>query len=88
MDPWKHFSARHDHYLVHYLELLAEAEQWRRVRAVMAKEPRTAPFFAPALIWLGRRMIGWGVRLHARYDKAWDDSVIHHNAAKVEEELY
>ena len=75
MDPWKDFSARHEHCLAHYLELLAEVEQGRRVRAVLAKGPRTVPFFAPALVWLGKRMIRWGTRLHARYDEAWDDSV-------------
>jgi hypothetical protein len=74
MEQWKDFSARHGHYLAHYLELLDEAERLRRIRAVLARRPRKAPFFAPALAALGRRLVRWGTRLHARYDEAWDDS--------------
>ena len=75
MDQWKDFSARHGHELAHYLELLDEAERMRRIRAVLARGPRKAPFFAPALAALGRGLVRWGTRLHARYDEAWDDSV-------------
>ena len=75
MEPWKDFSARHGHCLEHYLEVLAAAERERRIRAVLANQPRNAPFFAPALAWLGRRLVRWGTRLHARYDEAWDESV-------------
>jgi hypothetical protein len=75
MDQWKDFSAHHEHCLAHYPELLTEAERGHRVRAVLAHQPRKAPFFAPALAWLGRRLVRWGTRLHARYDEAWDDSV-------------
>jgi len=70
MDQWKDFSARHEHCLAHYLELLAEAERGRRIRAVLAHQPRTTPFFAPALAALGRQLVRWGTRLHARYDEA------------------
>ena len=75
MDPWKDFSARHEHCLAPYLELLTEAERGHRFRAVLAKGPRNAPFFAPALAWLGRRLVRRGTRLYARYAEAWDDSV-------------
>lgn len=64
METWSHFPARH----AHYLELLAEAEQERRIRTVLANRPRKAPFFAPALAWLGRRLVRWGIGLRARYD--------------------
>jgi hypothetical protein len=74
MEQWKDFSARHEHYLAHYLELVAEAERERRIRAVLARGPRKAPFFAPALAALGWRLVRWGTRLHARYHQAWDDS--------------
>ena len=70
MDQWKDFSARHEHCLAHYLELLAEAEQRHRVRAVLASGPRKAPVFAPALAWLGRRLVRWGTWLDARYHEA------------------
>ena len=70
MEPWKDFSARHEHCLAHYLELLAEAERRRRISAVLANQPRKAPFFAPALAALGRQLAIWGDRLHARYDEA------------------
>jgi hypothetical protein len=76
MEPWKDFSARHGHYLAHYLELVAAAERERRIHAVLANRPRKAPFFAPALAALGRWLVRWGTRLHARYDEAWDDSVM------------
>jgi hypothetical protein len=75
MEPWKDFSARHGHYLAHYLELLDEAEQAHRIRAMLASRPRKAPFFAAALAALGRWLVRWGIRLHARYDESWDDSV-------------
>ena len=75
MDPWKDFSARHEYCLAHYLELLAEVEQEHRVRAVLANQPRKARVYAPALAWLGSRLVSWGTWLHARYAKAWDDSV-------------
>jgi len=75
MDPWKDFSARHEHCLAHYLELLAEAEQAHRVRAVLASGRRTAPVFAPVLAALGKRLARWGAQLCARYDEAQDDSV-------------
>jgi hypothetical protein len=70
MEPWKDFSARHGHCLAHYLEVLAEVEWEHRTRVVLANQPRKAPFFAPALAWLGRRLVNWGTRLHARYDEA------------------
>lgn len=70
MEHWKDFSARHGHCLEHYLELLAEAERERRIRAVLARGPRKAPFYAPALAVLGRRLVRWGTRLRARYDEA------------------
>jgi len=63
MEPWKDFSARHGHSLAHFLELLAEAERLRRIRTVLANQPRKAPFFAPALAALGRQLVRWGVRL-------------------------
>jgi hypothetical protein len=66
MEFWRAFQTRHEH----YLELLAEAEQDRRIRAVLASQPRKALFFAPALAWLGRRLIRWGTRLQARYNQA------------------
>jgi hypothetical protein len=66
METWSHFPARH----AHYLELLAEAEQERHIRALLANRPRNAPFFAPALAWLGRQLVTWGVGLRARYDQA------------------
>ena len=64
MDFWREYQARQDH----YLELLAEAEQDRRIRALQANRPRKARFFAPALAALGRRLVIWGVWLRARYD--------------------
>jgi hypothetical protein len=70
MEQWKEFSARHGHSLEHYLELYAEAERLRRLRIFLVNRPRKAPFVAPALAWLGRRLIRWGTRLHARYDQA------------------
>jgi hypothetical protein len=70
MEQWKDFSARHGHCLTHYLKLLDEAEQARRIRAVLARGPRTAPFFAAALAALGRRLVRWGTHLHTRYDEA------------------
>jgi len=73
MKPWEDYSARHGHYLARYLELLDEAEQERRIRAVLAGRPRMAPFFAPILAALGRRLVKWGTWLHVRYDEAWDD---------------
>ncbi len=75
MEEWKGFSARHGHFMQQLLELHAEAERSRRLRAVTANQPRQAPFFAPALAWLGRRLVRWGTRLHARYDEAWDETV-------------
>jgi hypothetical protein len=69
MEEWKDFSARQGHCLAHYLELLDEAERLRRIRAVLASGPRKARFFARALAALGRRMVRWGARLHARYDE-------------------
>jgi hypothetical protein len=75
MDPWKDFSARHEHCLEHYLELLAEAERGHRVRAVLANRRRKAPVFAPALAWLGSWLVRRGTQLHTRYAEAWDDSV-------------
>ena len=71
MDFWREFQARQER----YLGLIAEAEEERRIRAVLANRPRKAPFFAPALAWLGRRLVRWGTRLHARYGEAWDESV-------------
>jgi len=71
MNEWKDFSARHGHCMAHYLELLAEAERERRIRIVLARAPRKAPFFAPALAALGKRLIRWGTRLRARYDEAY-----------------
>ena len=62
MESWRGFAARH----AHYLELLAEAEQERRIRAVLANQPRKAPFFVLALAWLGRRLVILGARLRAR----------------------
>jgi hypothetical protein len=70
MEPWEDFSARHGHCMTHYLELVAAAERERRIRAVLANQPRKVPFFAPALAALGRQLISWGTRLHARYDEA------------------
>jgi hypothetical protein len=61
MDFWRDFQARHEH----YLELLAEAEQDRRIRAVLANRPRKARFFAPALAAMGRRLAIWGAWLRA-----------------------
>ena len=75
MDPWKDFSARHGYYLAHYQELVAEVERDRRIRAVLANQPRKAPFFAPMLAALGRWLVRWGTQLHLRYEEAWDDSV-------------
>jgi predicted ester cyclase len=66
MEFWRGYQARHDH----YMELLAEAEQERRIRVVLANQPSKAPFFAGALAWLGRRLVILGARLRARYDEA------------------
>jgi hypothetical protein len=66
MKFWRDFPERH----AHYLELLAEAERERRIHAVLARRPRKAPFFAPALAALGRWLVICGARLHARYDEA------------------
>lgn len=66
MEHWRGYQARHEH----YLELLTEAEQERRISAMLANRPRKAPIFAPALAWLGRRLVIWGARLRARYDEA------------------
>jgi hypothetical protein len=41
----------------HELELLAEVERERRIRAVLANQPRKAPLFARVLAWLGRRLV-------------------------------
>jgi hypothetical protein len=70
MEEWKDFSARHGYCLEHYLESLAAAERERRIRAVLARRPRTAPFFALALAALGSWLVRWATRLHARYDEA------------------
>ena len=70
MEQWKEFSARYGHSLERYLELYAEAERLRCLRIVLVNRPRKAPFVAPALAWLGRRLIRWGTRLHARFDQA------------------
>ena len=67
---WIHFSAHHGHELAHYLELLDEADQARRIRAVLAGQPRKAPFVAPLLAALGRGLVKWGSWLQLRYDKA------------------
>ena len=75
MEPWKDFSARHRHYLAHYLELVEEAEQARRIRAVLAGRPRSARFFAPMLAALGRSLVRWGTQLQVSYDQAWEDSM-------------
>ena len=75
MEQWKDFSARHEHSLAHYLDLLDEADQARRIRAILAGRPRKAPLFAPALAALGRRLVRWGTWLRIRYDKAWTNSV-------------
>jgi hypothetical protein len=72
MEQWKDFSARHEHCLAHYLDLIAAVERERHVRAALASGPRKPPFFAPALAALGRRLARWGARLRARYDEAWD----------------
>jgi hypothetical protein len=72
---WKDFSARHGHYLAHYLDLLDEANQARRIRAVLTGRPRKAPFVAPVLAALGRGLVRWGTWLRVRYDEAWTDSV-------------
>jgi hypothetical protein len=72
---WKDFSARHGHCLAHYLDLLDQADQARRIRAVLASRPRKPPLFAPVLAALGRALIRSGTWLHVRYDKAWIDSV-------------
>lgn len=60
---WEHFSARHGHFLMHYLNLIDEADQARRIRAVLAGRPRKAPFVAPVLAALGRRLVRWGTWL-------------------------
>ena len=70
MEPWKDFSARHGHCLARYLEVLAAAERERRIRAVLERGPRKAPFFAPALAALGRWLVRCGTWLHARYEAA------------------
>ena len=44
------------------------------LRAVQMERPDLV-ILGPALAWLGRRLVRWGTRLHARYDEAWDESV-------------
>ena len=75
MEPWKDFSAHHEHCLARYLQLLDEAEQARRIRAVLAGRPRKVPFFAPLLAALGRGLVRWGTLLQICYDQAWVDSM-------------
>jgi len=70
MNQWKDFSARHGHCLEHYFELVDKAEQDRHARILVANQPRTAPFFAPALAALGKQLVSWGTRLCTHYEHA------------------
>ena len=56
--------------LVHqerYKDLLREAEHCRLVRLALAGQERHDHFYCRALIWSGRRLVAWGVRLQARH---------------------
>jgi len=51
-------------------DLLREAEHYRFVRRALAGRERHDHFYCRALIWLGRRLVAWGVRLQARHGAA------------------
>ena len=57
-------------------DLLREAERYRLVRQVLPARRRHSRFHCRALIWLGRRLVGWGRRLQERYDVVVDASVL------------
>ena len=57
-------------------DLLREAERYRLVQQVLTARRRRGRFYCWALIWLGRRLVGWGRRLQERYDVVVDASVL------------
>ena len=57
-------------------DLLREAERYRLVRQALPARRRQGRFYCRALIWLGRRLVGWGRRLQERYDVVVDASVL------------
>ncbi|MEJ2558985.1 MAG: hypothetical protein P8186_22770 [Anaerolineae bacterium] len=48
-------------------DAMREAERRRLVRTVLAAQPKPARFHGRLLAGLGRLLIGWGLRLQARY---------------------
>lgn len=65
--------------LVHrerYKNLLREAERARLVRQMQVGQEKRNRFYHRALIWLGRRLVGWGWSLQERYGAATVASVL------------
>jgi hypothetical protein len=48
-------------------DMMREAERRRLVKAILAAQPRPNRFYHPVLVGLGCVLIGWGLRLQARY---------------------
>ncbi len=51
-----------------YRDLLREAETERLLRQVKDPTPSNRRFYGRALIWLGRRLVAWGLSLQKRFD--------------------
>lgn len=48
-------------------DIMRDAERRRLVKAVLAAQPKPNRLYDPLLAGFGRLLIGWGLRLQARY---------------------
>jgi len=48
-------------------DLWRDAERYRRIQRLLAGYRRPRHLYCRALSWLGRRLVGWGLRLQERY---------------------
>ena len=50
-----------------YQDLVREAHRERFIRQAQQSQERGHPFFHRAFIWLGKRLVTWGLSLQARF---------------------
>ncbi len=55
---------------IHRDELLKEANQERSARQALAGQIKHDHFYCRVMVWLGRHLVAWGLRLQARHGAA------------------
>ena len=58
-DEWQVQARQHD--------LLAQAERQQRIALALTGKPQRSAKYAPVLLWLGRHLSRWGMKLQNRY---------------------